>query len=110
MAALVQLVVVNEVVIRPLGPASRRLVALVGKDADGGRDGDVDGAESGDLVLPVQTSRRNRRVGQPVQGDVVQKIFAGEVARRRSLRDLADEPELTGAIPVVNKPGSQASG
>ena len=37
-AAAVELVVVDELGKRPLGPAARRLIELVGKDADGHRD------------------------------------------------------------------------
>jgi hypothetical protein len=37
--ALVDLVVVDEVGVGPLGPAARRLVLLAGKDARGHRDG-----------------------------------------------------------------------
>src|SRR5215831_20483421 len=57
-AAPVELVVVDEVVgIRTLGPAPRRLVELVGEDADGKRDRDGLGVEEGRLVLPVQAGR-----------------------------------------------------
>jgi hypothetical protein len=40
-AALVDLVPVHQVVLAPLGPASRRTINLAGKDRHGGRDGDV---------------------------------------------------------------------
>ena len=89
-AASVELVVVDEVVVGPLGPATGGLVALVWKDADGRRDGDVDGEEAGDLGLPVETSRRDRRVRQPVEGDVVKDVVACELAGGLSLNDLAE--------------------
>jgi hypothetical protein len=41
--APVNLVVVDEFVIRPLCPTSRGLIVLAGKDAHGSRDGDVGG-------------------------------------------------------------------
>src|SRR5215469_10330570 len=57
-AAPVELVVVDEVLgIRALRPAPRRLVELVGKDADGKRDRDRLSVEEGCLVLPIQAGR-----------------------------------------------------
>jgi hypothetical protein len=41
--ALVNLIVIDELVVCPLGPTSRRLIVLAGKDAYGSRDGDVGG-------------------------------------------------------------------
>jgi len=84
-AAPVELVVVDEVVgIRALGPAPRGLIQLVGEDADGKRDRDVLGVEEVRLVLPVQTSRGNPGVGQPVQRDVVEEVISGQGAGPRA--------------------------
>jgi hypothetical protein len=44
-AALVELVVIDELVIGPLGPTPRGLILLAGEDADGRRDGDILGVE-----------------------------------------------------------------
>src|SRR4029077_6177707 len=63
--ALVELVVIDELGIRPLRPASRRLVELLRKGAHGGRDGDALRSEERELALPIETSRRDRRVRQP---------------------------------------------
>ena len=49
-AALVGLVVIDEVVIGPLGPAPRGLIALAGEGAYGGRDGYIDGVVETELV------------------------------------------------------------
>src|SRR5215213_5040913 len=76
--ALVELVVVDEVGIRPLGPAARGLILLVRKNAYRNRDGDVLGAKV-DLrePLPIKTPRRDCCVRQPEQRDVVEHIVPG---------------------------------
>src|SRR5215471_11006779 len=61
-AALGDLVVVDEVGVGPFGPGARRLVLLVREDARGHRDGDALGVEEAELVFPVQTRRRDPRV------------------------------------------------
>jgi hypothetical protein len=81
MSALVDLVVIDEVVICTLCPAPRRLVGLTGKDARGSRDGHVGGVVKAELIFLVEAGRRNRRAGQPVERDVVEDIVSGEVAR-----------------------------
>src|SRR4051794_17683563 len=78
-AAAVELVEVDEVVrVGLLGPAARRLVELVGEDADRVGDRDRLGVEEIGLVLPVKTRCGDASVGQPVQGDVVEEVVAGE--------------------------------
>ena len=76
MPAFVELVVMDEFGIRPLRPAPRGWIELVGKDAHGNRDGDVLGVEIGELVLPIETSRGNRRVRQPEESDVVEDVVS----------------------------------
>jgi hypothetical protein len=63
--ALPDLVVIHELRIRPLCPIPRRLVEFVREDAHGNRNGDTLGSEKGELILPIETSRRNPRVCQP---------------------------------------------
>ena len=53
-------------------------IDLVGKNADGNRDGDVLDGEEGEFVFPIQTSRRDRRVRQPVERDVVEDVVSRE--------------------------------
>src|SRR5438105_11539005 len=92
----------NEVVrIRTLRPAPRCLVQLVGKDAYGKWNGDVLGVEEVRLVLPIETSRGDPGVCQPVERDVVENVVSREVARQASLKGLFDEPGLAGAVAVV---------
>src|ERR1700687_978241 len=97
----------DEFGIRFLYPAPRSGVDLIGINADGNRNGDVLGGEKGKFVFRIQTSRRDRRVGEPVEGDVVE-----DVVSRKSLglpgKDARQE-RLTGFV-VVEYPGRQADG
>ena len=70
MAAFVELVVIDEFVIRPFCPTPRGLIELVRKDAHGSRDRHVLGVEIADLIFPIKTGRRHRRVRQPEERDV----------------------------------------
>src|SRR5215213_1628463 len=77
--ALVELVVMDELGIRSLGPAARGLILLVRKDAYRNRDGDVLGSQVGlGEPLPIKTSRRDRRVRQPEERGVVEHIVPGK--------------------------------
>src|SRR6202011_5719727 len=78
MTALFHLVVVDEIGIGPLRPVPGRLVEFVREDAHGSRDFDALGTEKGELILPIEASRRNPRVGQPEQRDVVAHIVRRE--------------------------------
>ena len=77
MTAFFHLVVVDELGIGPLCPTPRSLVEFVRKNAHGRRDGDALDAEKWKLVLklPIEARHGNRRVGQPVQRDVVEDII-----------------------------------
>src|SRR5262249_20311020 len=79
-AALLDLVEVDEVGVGVLRPASRSLVLLAREDADGDWMGDALHVEEAALVLPVQTRGRNSRVGQPVKGDVVEELVTSQLA------------------------------
>jgi hypothetical protein len=103
-AASVEPVVIEEVIgIRLLRPAVGGLIELVGKHADGERDGDVLGVEEVGLVLPVKASRRDSGVRQPVERQVVEDVVAGEIDREVSLQDLSEEPGLASAVAVVKR-------
>ena len=80
MPAFVNLVVINEFVIRPLRPSSRGLIVLAGKDAHGSRDRDVGGVVKVEVKVPVEASRRNGCVRQPVKREVVEDVVSCEVA------------------------------
>jgi len=101
-AAAVELVVVDEVGgVGAFGPAAGGLVQLVGEHADGDGDGDGFGVEEAGGVLPIQPGGGDPGVGQPVQGDVVQQVVAGEVALQGSVQDLGDQAGLAGPIAVI---------
>jgi hypothetical protein len=95
----------DEFGVRPLCPTPRGGVDLIWKDADGNRDGDVLRGEKGKLVFPIQTSRRDRRVRQPVEGDVVENVISRK-ALGLTGKDARHE-RLTGFV-MVEYPGRQA--
>src|SRR5882672_11297805 len=97
----------DEFGVRPLYPTPRGGVDLIWKDADGNRDGDVLRGEKGKLVFPIQTSRRDRRVRQPVEGDVVENVISRK-ALGLAGKDARHE-RLTGFV-VVEYPGRQTDG
>src|ERR1700731_153603 len=97
----------DEFGIRFLYPAPRSGVDLIGINADGNLDGDVLGGEKGKFVFQIQTSRRDRRVGEPVEGDVVEDVISRK-ALGLAGKDARHE-RLTGFV-VVEYPGRQANG
>src|SRR5215216_654802 len=106
--ALVELVVMDELGIRPLRPTPRRMVDLVRKNAYRNRDGDVLGAKvSLREPLPIETSRRDCRVRQPEQRDVVEHIVPGK-ACWLPVESTCDEPQTDRV--VVEQPGCHADG
>src|SRR3954453_14817058 len=104
-AALVELVVMDEVGIGLLRPMLRHLIELVRKDAHGYRDGDALRVEEAELVFPIKTSRRDPRVRQPVERDVVEDVISRK-ALGLSVEDACDERHA-GRV-VVDHPGGQA--
>ena len=80
MPALVDLVVINEPVIRPLRPTPGGLIVLARKNAHGSRDGDVGGIVEVDMTFPIEASRRKRCVRQPIECEVVEDVVACKVA------------------------------
>ena len=106
MAALGQPVVVDQLGIGLLGPALRRGVDLVRKGADRRRQRDALGREEGELALPVEPRRRDRRVGQPVERDVVEDVVAasGPSAGPSKTRAIS----VVAAVVVVEHPGGEA--
>src|SRR6185295_8605564 len=71
-SALRKPVVVDELGIRLLGPALGSLIELLGERAHRRRDLDVLRSEERELALPIETGRRDCRLRQPVEGDVVE--------------------------------------
>src|SRR5262249_44863497 len=80
--AAVDFVEVDEVRVRLLGPAPRRLVELAREDADGRGDGGALDVEEAERVLPVEAARGDPRVRHPGHRDVVEDLVAGQVADR----------------------------
>src|SRR3979409_2065974 len=97
----------DEFGIRFLYPAPRSGVDLIGINADRNRDRDVLGSEKGKLVFPIQTSRRDRRVRQPVECDVVEDVVSRK-ALRLSVKDACNK-RVTARV-VVEYPGCQTDG
>jgi hypothetical protein len=112
-AALVDLVVIDEVGIGPLRPTPRGLILLSGKDAQGHRDGDALRVEEAALMLPIETIRRDSRVREPIERDVVEDLVTRQLAGgARGLVQARDDRcgRLAICIIVVEKPGRQADG
>src|SRR4051812_796986 len=107
--ALFELVVVDEVGVRLLGPAPRRVDDVVGEDAHGNWNGDVpDGGPAG-LVFPVDTRRRDPGVRQPEHGGVVEDV----VTRQASFAPFDEgggDQCLVADRDVVDQPGRQGDG
>ena len=70
----------DEIAVGALGPTPGSLVDLFGKDAHGGRNGDVVVVEEGALVFDIEPSAGHARVRQPGEGDVVEDVVAGQAA------------------------------
>src|ERR1700722_12936581 len=94
--------------IRPLRPASRRGIEFIREDAHGGRDNDASDAEERiTLVLPIETSARERRIRQPCERDVVEDVVSCE-AFAASGKDPCDH--LVAARVVVEEIRREAYG
>src|SRR5258705_12143242 len=95
----------DEFGIRFLCPAPRGGVDLIWKDADGNRDGDVLRGKKVELVFPIQSSRRDPRIRQPIERDVVEDVVSRK-ALGLTVKDACDE-RLTASV-VVEYPGGEA--
>src|SRR3712207_2421995 len=80
-AALVDLVEVDQIGVGLLGPTPRGLICLVGEDARGHRDGDALGVPEATLVFPIESRRRDPCVRKPVKRDVVEDVVTRQFAR-----------------------------
>src|SRR6266568_5367798 len=110
-AALGELVVVDELRIRPLRPPLRGGVDLLGKDAHGDGNLDAPGVEEAALrnspEFPVEPRRGDRRVREPVVRDVVEDVVSAQAFR---LAVEASGDHVVALRIVVEDPGSQADG
>lgn len=80
MASFLGLMVIDEVRVGLLGPATRRLILLAGEYADGDWNLDAFCVEESTLIFPIETRRRHARVSQPIQRDVVENFVARQFA------------------------------
>ena len=93
MTASVEPVVMDQVVrVCAFGPAARGLIELVREDADRERDRDRLGVEEIGLVLPVEASRRDACVREPVQRQVVENVIARQGTVRAARITLPSSP------------------
>src|SRR4051812_6600956 len=106
--ALVELVVMDQVGIRLLCPTPRHLIELVREDAHGYRDRYALRVEEAELVFPIETSRRDPGVRQPVVRDVVEDVVSGEAFLGPVDKDARDQRQTSRV--VVELPGGQADG
>src|SRR3954451_20350125 len=88
--AFVEPVVVNQLWERFFCPTPRSCIDLIRKDAHGNRDGDAFRGEEGELVFPIQTSRRDCRVRQPVECDIVEDVVSRQTLGL-TVEDTCDE-------------------
>jgi hypothetical protein len=94
---LVHRVIINELVITPLGPTSWCAIDLAGKDCDGSGNVDVHRVKVVGVVLPVESRGRGSGVGEPVERDVVERLvprefFLGLAAGVSPIGELVIEP------------------
>src|SRR5579862_8291217 len=85
-AALGQLVVMDQFGIRPLRPTARAQIDLVRKGAYGNRDRNAFNTEVPEFVFPVEAGSGDPRVRQPGDRDVIENVVTRE-AFRFSLKD-----------------------
>src|SRR5438105_13382882 len=105
MAALRQAIVVDELGISLFSPTLRCRVNLVGKNAHGGWYLNALWCKEWELAFPIQSSRGDGRICQPVQGDVVENVLPSEPLRL-TVEYASDERET--ACVVIEHPRSQA--
>ena len=84
--ALVERVVVDQLRVGTLGPAARCLILLAGEHADRHGHRNPLGVEEAALVFPIEARRRDARVGQPVERDVVEHLVARQLTRGAGVR------------------------
>src|ERR1700730_15654491 len=74
--ALWESVVVDQFGIGFLCPGLRGCIDLIGKNAHGSRDRDTFRSEQAKLAFPIETSRRDRRIRQPIERDIVEDVVS----------------------------------
>src|SRR6476661_4952334 len=111
--AFVELVVMNELGIRPLGPAPWGRKEVVREGAHGDRDVDAFDIEKAEPALqlanplPVETARGDSSGRQPEERDIVEDIVSGK-ARGLSGKGARDQLQAAGV--VIEEVGREADG
>jgi hypothetical protein len=100
----------NELRIGSFCPTPRGCIDLVRKGAHGSRDRDTFRGKKGQLAFPVESSRRDRRIRQPLERDILEDVVWRQALRRQAVtltvEDSCDE-RLTARV-VVDHPGGEA--
>src|SRR6476646_238963 len=98
MATFVELVVIDELGICPLCPTPRYCTDLVRKGAHGDGYGDPFRGEEGELVLPINARRGDRRIRQPVERNVVEDFISRKTSVCLSVEGARDELVAPGVV------------
>gem|GEM_PF-6403038 len=108
-AAFVEGVEMDEIVVSALGPTPRSLVDLFRENANGGRNGDAQVINKGALVFMRETRAGHARVRQPVVRNVVEDVVPCDVAIGLPIdKEFRDVP-VAGNV-VVGHPGGKGDG
>src|SRR5580693_2354992 len=112
--ALVHLVEVDDVGVRLLDPAARGPPDLAGERREADRNRDRRGSLTGRTSIflsffPVRARSRRPGACQPVQGDVVDDVVPGEIARRLPAGKTAGDLQVAVRI-VIDHPRRQRDG
>ena len=97
MPAFINVAEVDEFGIRPLRPTSRSLIVLAGEDAHCGWDREVGRVIKIEVKLPIEASRGNGGVRQPVEGEVVEYIISCQVTCGVSIDRAPERRQVIGA-------------
>jgi hypothetical protein len=100
--------------VRPLCPAPWCLKTLARKDCHSRRYGHISPQVKVAIVFPIESCQRNRRVGQPVERDVVEHVVARKSTSRMSVDRMPGHRRgyrrrwLTITVPMIEQPGCKA--
>src|SRR5215813_4121536 len=99
--------IVDQLGVGLFGPTPWGRTYFIREDTHDRGDGDAFRCKEGKLVLPIETRRRNSRVRQPIERDVVENVVPRE-ALGLTVEDACDQ--LIAPDVVVEDPGREADG